>query len=212
MNIPLFALASAVACQPAADSALLGFWESAATSQGGIGGNIEFRQDGSYASAIAVQVDLAYEVKNGKLYIGKNAGEPVSYETAYGVQAGPDALIVTDPGGAANKKMRITPSAGDAVVGRYRYRHYTGGIAYEQYTPAGLMKLRIPMRALQGCYVVTGDGIEMTGANQTEGTVPYALDGLRLRLGHKDGWIEYHRVAEGAWYDSTVIDYKKPDD
>ena len=48
-----------------------------------------------------------------------------------------------------------SPDAGGSpIVGSWRYRHPTGAIAFEHYTPDGRVAFRLPMKATVGCYDV----------------------------------------------------------
>jgi hypothetical protein len=211
MNFIALALASTLTCQPAVNKELAGLWESASISRGGIGSNIEFRADGSYISAVTVLVDLRYEVKNGRLYTGKNPGEPVSYEAGQEIKVDKNALVLIGQNGEKEVRKRISPGRADSIVGKYKYRHYTGAIAYEQFTADGTMLFRLPMQSTRGCYVVAGNEIKFTSPNQEARTLPYKRSADRLVLIDRKNRSTYKLVKEGAWYESGNIDYKPPD-
>ena len=211
MNLIALALASTLTCQPPVNKELLGLWESTSISRGGIGNNIEFRTDGSYVAAVTVLVDLRYEVKDGKLYTGKNAGEPVSYEAGTDIKVDNNALILIGQNGEKEIRKRISPERTDSVVGKYKYRHYTGAIAYEQFTPDGIMQFRLPMQSTRGCYLTTGNEIKVTSPNQEAKTLQYKLSTGRLILVDQKNPSTYKHVKDGAWYESANIDYKPPD-
>jgi hypothetical protein len=211
MNLIALALASTLTCQPAINKELVGLWESTSISKGGIGSNIEFRADGSFISAVTVLVDLRYEVKSGRLYIGKNPGEPVSYETGAEFKVDNTALVLIGQNGEKEVRQRISPGRADSVVGKYKYRHYTGAVAYEHFTPDGIMQFRLPMQSTRGCYQVTGNEIKFISPNQETKTLQYKLSTGRLILFDQKNPSTYKPVTEGAWYDSGNIDYKPPD-
>jgi hypothetical protein len=211
MNLIALALASTLTCQPVINKELVGLWESTSISKGGIGNNIEFRMDGSYIAAVTVLVDLRYEVKNGKLYTGKNAGEPVSYEAGTEIKVENNALVLIGQNGEKEVRKRISPGRADSVVGKYKYRHYTGAIAYEQYTADGVMQFRLPMRSTRGCYLVTGNEVKVIPPDQEAKTLQYKLSTGQLILIDQKNPSTYKRVKDGAWYESGNIDYKPPD-
>jgi hypothetical protein len=211
MNLIAFALASTLTCQPAINKELVALWESTSISKGGIGNNIEFRIDGSYIAAVTVLVDLRYEVKNGKLYTGKNSGEPVSYEAGAEIKVENNALVLIGQDGEKEVRKRISPGRADSVVGKYKYRHYTGAIAYEQFTADGIMQFRLPMRSTRGCYLVTGNEVKVIPPDQEAKTLQYTLSTGRLVLVEQKNPSTYKRVKDGAWYESGDIDYKPPD-
>jgi hypothetical protein len=210
MNLIALALASTLTCQPAVNKELVGLWESTSISKGGIGNNIEFRTDGSYIAAVTVLVDLRYEVKNGKLYTGKNTGEPVSYEAGTEIKVGTDALVLMGQNGEKEVRKRLSPGRADSVVGKYKYQHYTGATAYEQFTADGMMQFRLPMQSTRGCYVATGNEVKTTSPNQEAKTLQYKVSTGRLVLGDKKNPSSYKLVKDGAWYESENIDYKPP--
>jgi hypothetical protein len=211
MNLIALALASTLTCQTSLNKELVGLWESTSISKGGIGNNIEFRIDGSYIAAVTVLVDLRYEVKNGRLYTGKNTGEPVSYEAGTEIKVENNALVLIGHNGEKEVRKRISPGKADSVVGKYKYRHYTGAIAYEQFTADGVMQFRLPMQSTRGCYLVTGNAVKVIPPDQEAKTLQYKLSTGRLVLVDQKNPSTYKRVKDGAWYESGNIDYKPPD-
>ena len=210
MNLVAYALLSALSCHPVGGQDLVGLWESVASSRGGIGNNIEFRKDGSYVAAVTVLVDLNYEVKEGKLFTGKNNGEPVSFVEGEAITIGDTALVVKGENGGKEVRDRVTPGAGTAIVGVYKYRHYTGGIAFERFTPDGILNFRLPMSSISGCYSIDDNEISVAAQGQETEIVHYTLRAGNLLLGAEDKMSTFNRVKEGAWYESEVIDYKTP--
>lgn len=211
MNPIAIALASTLTCQPALNDELAGLWESTSISKGGIGNNIEFRMDGSYTAAATVLVDLRYEVKNGRLYTGKNIGEPVSYEAGAEIKFENNALVLIGQNGEKEVRKRIGPGRADSVVGKYKYRHYTGAIAYERFTADGVMQFRLPMRSTLGCYQATETEVKVFLPDQEAKTLSYKLSTDQLVLFDQQKPSTYKRVKDGAWYESRSIDYKPPD-
>ena len=208
MNLFSLLLASTLTCQPVVNKDLVGLWESTSISRGGIGNNIEFRIDGSYNAAVTVLVDLRYEVKNGKLYIAKNPGEPVSYKAGAEIKIENNALVLIGKNGEKEVRNRISQRVGDSVVGMYKYRHYTGGIAYEQFTADGFMHFRLPMRSTSGCYVLKGKEVKITSQDQEPKQLKYKVSLESLVLDDQKKLSKYNRVKDGAWYKSDDIDYK----
>lgn len=211
MNLIALALASALTCQPVLNKELVGFWESTSISKGGIGNNIEFKIDGSYIAAVTVLVDLRYDVKDGRLYTGKNTGEPVSYEAGAEIKVENNALVLIGQNGEKEVRKRISPGRANSVVGKYKYRHYTGAIAYEQFTADGIMQFRLPVRSTRGCYLVTGNEVKVIPPDQEAKTLQYKLSTGRLVLVNQKNPSTYNHVKDGAWYESGNIDYKPPD-
>ena len=210
MNLISLALATTLSCQIPGNTDVLGLWESSQTSRGGIGSNIEFRSDGSYTAAIIVLVDLNYDIKDQVLYIGQNKDESVNYDQGAEIMLSDSTLTLKGVNGETEVRNRISKSDNDSIVGKYRYRHYTGGIAYEQYTEEGLMKLRIPMSATNGCYTANDDTIIITQEGKNTAEFNYKKDDTQLRIVEPKKTTIYDYVDEGVWYKSDEIDYKKP--
>jgi len=210
MDLISLALVSALTCiQPSTDK-LLGFWESNTTSRGGIGNNIEFRKDGSYNSSVVVLVDLAYVVINGKIYISPSKGAPINNDQGIKIEINDQSLTLIGENGEKVVKNRIKTSNSESIVGQYKYRHYTGAIAYELYTNDGLLKLRIPMSADGGCYSIENNIVNMTKENEEPKRMEFSLSPGMLSLKSPNNSYSYNLVDEGAWYKSDEIDYKKP--
>ena len=68
-------------------------------------------------------------------------------------------------------------SPGDSLVGLWTYPHYTGVAAYEEYTPAGDLRLRIPIRRLKGTYATLGDSatLHLPGPGGGDRAVHFAV-------------------------------------
>ncbi len=209
MNLFTVALASTLACQPVGDEKIVGLWESATTSRGGIGNNIEFRKDGSFITAMTVIVDLNYQVKEGKLYTGKKQGEPVSFENGKEISDEKQSLILIGKNGQKEIRKRTTPKVDNSIFGIYKYRHYTGAIAYERFTADGVMNFRLPMSSSKGCYELSNNKITLNIPGKKTNTIQFNFSEVKLVLTGKGNESIYNRVAEGAWYDSENIDYQK---
>jgi hypothetical protein len=210
MSLMYVALASALACQPVVDKKLLGLWESVAISSGGIGSNIELRKDGSFTTAVTVLVDLKYQVKDGKLYIAEDSNKPVSFDTGLDISYEKNALLIHGKDGSKEIKYRVTPLKKDSIIGIYKYRHYTGGMAFERYTSDGMLNFRLPMKSTSGCFVKAKKQLKLKTPDGKMEAISYGISEGKLILGGKDNKSMYSRVVDGAWYDSKKIDFKKP--
>lgn len=203
--------ASTLACQSAPDAGQIGFWESAVTSRGGIGSNIEFKRDGSYNNAVTVLVDLAYDIKDGKLYIAKDKGKAVSYKNGVNIKITQTGYIVAGPDGKEEVRNRINKGKPNSIIGEYSYRHYTGGIAYEMFTKNGLLRLRIPMSADGGCYSIVKNKLFLASRSKPETSTVFRANSKKLTFESEKGNFTYNSVPEGTWYKSDIVDYEKPE-
>ena len=209
MSLMYVVLASALACQPVVDKKLVGLWESEAVSTSGIGSNIEFRKDGSFTTAVTVLVDLKYQVKDGKLYIAEDSDKPVSFDAGLDISYEKKALVIHGEDGSKEIKTRVTPLKKDSIIGIYKYRHYTGGIAFERYTPEGMLNFRLPMKSTSGCFVKDKKELKLKTPDGKMEVFSYGISEGKLILGGQDNKSIYSRVVDGAWYDSKNIDFKK---
>lgn len=201
-------------CTSPANSDLLGLWESEQVSKGGIGHTLEFKSDGSYIESITVIVDMRYRFDAGKLFVFEKQSSPDTRKDsgAEVVFEGKDH-VVKGADGSTVRKERLgnkQPKSPSVIVGAWRYRHYSGGIAFERYTPDGLVQFRLPMTSSTGCYSIEKDQINIIQQNNKT-AIPFKLsDGhLALENANKPASL-YHREHAGAWYPRDTIDYKPP--
>ena len=203
-------LASVLACQPPLDTSVVGFWESEATSQGGIGHSIELKGNGELLSSATVILDQVYRVGGGKLLIAENA------QALKGATDGPafsvtkDLLVQKDEESGEIRKERLGGQGQGAspLVGAWRYRHYTGAIAFERYTEDGRVLFRLPMTSQPGCYRAASGSLSFDTA-QRKSTMQYTLVGTTLTLRSADGRSSAYRRAE-PWYPRDRLDYQPP--
>ena len=142
-------------CSRPADPAVIGLWESVNTSRGGIGHTIEFRPDGTFVEATTVIVNMRYRLQGDELFVRESGGKEPAKESATVVKISERTLIQTAPDGSFVEKQRLgdRKSGESGLVGAWRYRHYTGAIAFERYTPGGQLFFRLPLSSSAGCFV-----------------------------------------------------------
>jgi len=198
---------SLYSCDPTGNDQVIGLWESASITKGGIGNNIEFKKDGSFHAALAVLVDLNYEVKDKKLYLSKEKGQPVSYD--FGIDISLENGSINMQG---INKNRLTPGIDGSIVGTYKYLHPTGVMAYERYSPNGILNLRLPMKSInRGCYkILSNNEIELQMQAGNSKSVHFDIADNKMTMGEKNQTYIYNRVEGVAWYDSENITYQKP--
>lgn len=207
-------------CTAPANSALFGLWETEQVSRGGIGHTIEFKSDGSFVEAFTVIVDFHYRIENGRLIVSdkQNASDSDVKNSPEIVFDG-DTLILKgkgkDPDCATVRRERLDKKTLEkpSIIGTWRYRHYTGGIAYERYTPDGLVQFRLPMSTSTGCYSVDSKQLTLIKSNNERGSIPFKVQDGYLELENKNKpATRYRREQAGAWYPRDKIDYQPPKD
>ena len=191
----------AAACVAPTSDTLVGFWESARTSKGGIGHTLEFRGDGVAVASTSVIVNLFYRASKGELFVGETPEAAAqSSGSPYTVQE--DVLLVPEADGKAVTRERLGAREGTlppSIVGRWRYRHYTGPTAYEWYTQDGRLLFRLPMTSFAGCYSVSGHQLTMTAPRPV--TTPFEARNNQLLLIREGSQpLVYDRVTAGPWY------------
>jgi len=191
---------------------LVGLWESTRTSKGGIGHTLEFRTDGSFLEAITVLVELSYRVVNGNLFVADTPADAKQSKDGIQIILERDTLVVTGPDGSAERRKRMESNgAADSIAGAWSYRHYTGAIAYERYSPDGRLSFRLPMTSSTGCYQAKAGALTLVFTDNRKSPTGYTLRGDRLDLHSKeDRLTRYRRSAFGPWYPRDNIDYRPP--
>lgn len=117
---------------------LVGVWESADTTKGGLGAIYEFREDGGLFAGVGALVNLTYDPQDPNLQ-----------------QMLPDSKV---PGDESQPQKIIDGPAGSApYVGVWKFRHYTGGFAYQWITDDGRILLRVPFPIPWSRYEVKGN-------------------------------------------------------
>jgi hypothetical protein len=147
-------VAAAQVAPPVRPTPLIGTWEAVNRSAGGLGSTISFAPDNSMTYTLGAMVDMQYKRSRDSLYII----DPQNGVNAFRVSIMRDTLVMINQGQEQRETRVGTPVSGaDPVVGRWTYLHYTGVPAFEEYTPGGEFRLRVPIRTLQGTYAALGD-------------------------------------------------------
>jgi len=116
---------------------LIGVWESPDTTRGGLGAIYEFRNDGGLMAGMGALVNMTYDPQDPNL----------------------QQLLPNDKTpDVDDRPQKITdgPVGSAPYVGVWKFRHYTGGYAYQQITTDGRIMLRVPFPMPWGRYEVKG--------------------------------------------------------
>lgn len=138
---PVFARETGAAEKPPVKSSgnkLVGVWESADTTRGGLGAIYEFREDGGLVAGVGALVNFTYDPQDPNLKQLLPESQPPGYDSR------PQKIIDGPPGSAP-------------YVGVWKFRHYTGGIAYQWITDDGRILLRVPFPIPWSRYEVKGN-------------------------------------------------------
>jgi hypothetical protein len=166
---------------PARSTSLIGTWEAVTRSAGGLGSTISFAPDNSMSFTLGAMVDMKYKRARDSLYII----DPANGINAFRVSILRDTLVMVNQGKEQRETRVGAPLKGaDPVIGRWTYLHYTGVPAFEEYTPGGDFRLRVPIRTLQGTYATMGDSamMHLPGPGGGDRAVRFAVVGDTLEL------------------------------
>jgi len=208
--ILLVLFASALGCVAPADTSLIGFWESEATSQGGIGHALELKADGALLISFVVMVNQVYRASSGSLFLADNAKALAETTDGTRFTIAQNVFVHSDSDGQELRKERlgVQPRVNTPLIGDWRYRHDTGVIAYERYTDDGRFLFRLPMGSWQGCYRAASGSLSMN-TPQDKSTMQYTLASGQLTLREGGGKTFTYRRAE-PWYPRDRVDYQPP--
>ena len=145
---------------PQAGREVLGLWENTHKTLGGIGGAWWFEPSGRVVAATLFVGDATYERKDGRLLL-RSSGSPKPDDVPLG-DLGPDTWRIVGEG-MTMTKVRVGPVADPpSVVGTWRYKHYTGGTAYERYGQDGTLQYRALITPAEvGTWSRNGDLLEV---------------------------------------------------
>jgi hypothetical protein len=204
----LLVVAATVISSMSQATPLVGLWDSATTSSGGIGSTLEFRADGTFVEAPTVIVNAYYRIIGDRFVVGEQPlGPNPDQAKSMRIQVDGDVLRLTGPDGSVVLKERLGRAevGKPAIVGAWRYRHPTGTNAFERYTDDGRMLFRLPMTSSVGRYVVKGNEIVLTRPNQADVAMTVVLKGDELTLSTNGRTANYRRDSAGPWYERQRI-------
>jgi hypothetical protein len=165
---------------------------------------------GEVLSSTTVMVDQVYRVADGKLFVAENSKtlntptEGLTFKIVNGVPVQADG----DGGEVRKERFGAQDRNTGSLIGAWRYRHYTGAVAFELYTADGRLLFRLPMTSQAGCYDAANGSLALD-APQRKSTMQYTLDGATLTLRSADGKSYAYRRAD-PWYPRNQLDYRPP--
>jgi hypothetical protein len=144
---------------------LIGVWESPDTTKGGLGAIYEFREDGGLMAGMGALVNSTYDPKDPNLQ-------------QFMMQ--PDDKSPADDD--RPQKIMDGPVGSASYVGVWKFRHYTGGLAYQQLTADGRIMLRVPFPMPWGRYEVKGKKLRIVQPGRPPVDVVYKVTENTLDL------------------------------
>ena len=212
MGLSGLLLAAVLGCPTPVSKDLIGLWESIETSKGGIGHTLEFTAEGSFIEAVTVLVNLFYRLEDRVLFVADSPAAVKEAREGVKIKIEGNVLMQTEPDDSVVRKDKIGKDTADSpIVGAWRYRHYTGAMAFERYTPTGRLLFRLPMSSSTGCYEIATGSVILIRPTNEKNSVGYKLQGDYLDLrGKANKATRYQRDTIGAWYPRANIDYQSP--
>jgi hypothetical protein len=180
-NLLALNIAAAQIAPARPSTTLIGTWEAVTRSIGGLGSTISFAPDNTMSYTLGAMVDMKYRRARDSLYII----DPQNGVNAFQFAIIRDTLVMINEGREQRETRVGAPVSGaDPVVGRWTYLHYTGVPAFEEYTPGGDFRLRVPIRTMQGTYAALGDSamLHLPGQGGGDRAVRFAVAGDTLQL------------------------------
>lgn len=144
---------------------LIGVWESSETTKGGLGAIYEFREDGGLMAGMGALVNSTYDPKDQ--YLQQFMNQP--YEKS-------------DVDDSRPIKIMGGPLEAPAYVGVWKFRHNTGGYAFQKITEDGRTMLRVPFPMPWGKYELKGRKIRITRAGCPPVEITYKVTEKTLEL------------------------------
>jgi hypothetical protein len=136
---------------PSAATRLVGTWEAAKRSYGGISVTAIFSPEGVVSLVLGAMVDAKYNVEGDKFTLEAQDRGKSGREEQTLTFAGDTAVLSGH--GCSMRLTRLESGASEkSLVGQWRLMHMTGVPAYEEFTPEGLVRLRVPMQVQKGLY------------------------------------------------------------
>lgn len=189
---------------------IVGSWVAEHRSQGGIGSRWQFRPDGTLTMWIGAMVDSPYTLEGDRLTLHPRSTAPdakpqVSKIALHGdklclspTESGPPENCLTRVGTATPeapllgswKPEEITATAPPSETAEQKQQRETAARIYKEalwtFTPAGILKLRIPFRSFEGTWDKAAQTFSVTmQGKKTEGK--FHLEGDKLVLSQADG-------------------------
>lgn len=205
LTTALMLMARAIAaadCPSPQSTQLVGLWESAAKSKGGIGHAMELRADGTFVEVTTVIVDTYYRVSGDQVLLSEKPGGATL--TSMPLDLGDETPEVEKKWGprvGSRERVSLREPGQEPIVGVWRYQHPTGVLAFERYTADGQMSLRLPLKSSQGCYSL--DDAKLTlklNGREMKASIESRDEHLKLTFPGKEP-AEYRRDPAGPWYE-----------
>jgi Domain of unknown function (DUF4440) len=187
---------------PIAAVPIVGTWESAATTDGGVGAKLDFAADGTFISTLGVVGIFTYTIGDNQLTTTvKNPATGRSEDHTTAIRIERDTLTQKDGNGPGKdvtmKRVRRARDTADPILGSWSFSHETGATAFVAFSKNGQGLFRLPISSCSGTWTDAGGRHLSVSIN---GQVPTAWDYsiengvLSMRVG-QGREVKYNRVT-----------------
>jgi len=193
----VLALAGSAPGSPA--SGLVGQWESAVRTAGGIGNILEFRSDGSVTQISAAMGEADYRLEGEWLraFWKDPAGKVSEVDTILEFEGNRRFLEKGEDGNESTWSERVGEPVSKAgpLLGQWCSLYLETMPAYREFT-AGHMFNRLPISTLRGRYAVEGEILTVQISGQPEGKYPFRFENGVLVIKSRDGSEKQYKRPE----------------
>jgi hypothetical protein len=183
---------------------LIGRWESAERSKGGMGATWEFQKDGRLAQTIGLMRESTYRIKGDRLILG-TAESPIEIEIPFQV-AGDSMVQIFGSGEKQSRRVLRRIAKAEVVQGSVAGKWstpYLTGTAVEEYTTDGQIHWRFPLSPPQTLhYTLEADTLSLQSMESPSRSTKYrvTVSDTSLALVELPGNKAYLFRREGARY------------
>jgi hypothetical protein len=178
----------------APETALLGQWESAVRTPGGVGNILEFYADGRVTQISAAMGEADYKIEGEWLrsfWKDPATGKTSEVDTRLDfegnrrfVERGGEES--SEPPEAVSERVGDPIPGGSPLLGQWCSKYLELMTSYREFTPERMYN-RLPIQTLRGHYSVSGDTLKVQIDGQPPGEYPYRFEKGMLVIKSRDG-------------------------
>jgi hypothetical protein len=181
---------------------LLGQWESAVRTPGGVGNILEFRPDGAVTQISASMGEADYEVVGEWLrtfWKDPATGQVSEVDTKLEFEGDRRFLETGGDDNEQNWSERVGEPVGKGapVLGQWCSLYLGSMPAYREFTAKRMIN-RLPITTLRGKYSIDGSTLTVQISGQPEGKYPFRFENDLLVIKGRDGTDKQYKRPEVA--------------
>ncbi|HEY3204015.1 MAG TPA: hypothetical protein VGL03_10185 [Thermoanaerobaculia bacterium] len=182
--------------------ALVGQWESAVRTPGGIGNILEFRPNGTMTQISAAMGEADYKLEGEWLrafWKDPATGKVSEVDTRLEFEGDSRFLEKGEDGSGDTWSERVGEPVrgGSPLLGQWCSLYLETLPAYRAFTPDRMFN-RLPMQVLRGRYAIAGDTLTVEISGQPPGQYPFRFENGLLVIKSRDGSEKKYKRPETA--------------